>query len=121
MIGIRNDANTPKTAELWFNELRVTDFDNEGGWAAVVNADANFADFADISIAGRANSQGFGSVDQRVNERSQEDVKQYDVVTNINLGQLLPKKAGIKIPLNYSFSEEFRDPKWDPQLPRCTI
>ncbi len=115
MIGVRNDASTPKTAELWFNELRVTDFDNEGGWAAVVNADANFADFADISIAGRANSQGFGSVDQRVNERSQEDVKQYDVVTNVNLGQLLPKKAGIKIPFNYSFSEEFRDPRWDPQ------
>ncbi len=116
MIGIRNDATTNKTAELWFNELRVSDFDNEGGWAAVVNADANFADFADISIAGRANSQGFGSIDQRPNERSQEDVKQYDIVTNVNLGQLLPKKAGIKIPLNYSISEEFRDPRWDPQF-----
>lgn len=116
MIGVRNDALNDKTAELWFNELRVSDFDNEGGWAAVVNADANFADFADISIAGRANSQGFGSIDQRPNERSQEDVKQYDIVTNVNLGQLLPKKAGIKIPLNYSISEEFRDPRWDPQF-----
>ncbi|NNC69377.1 MAG: cell surface protein SprA, partial [Flavobacteriaceae bacterium] len=116
MLGVRNDALNDKTAELWFNELRVSDFDNEGGWAAVVNADANFADFADISIAGRANSQGFGSIDQRPNERSQEDVKQYDIVTNINLGQLLPKKAGIKIPLNYSISEEFRDPRWDPQF-----
>jgi len=115
MIGVRNDAATPKSAELWFNELRVAEFDNKGGWAAVVNADANFADFADVSIAARANSDGFGSLEQRVQERSQEDVKQYDIVTNVNLGQLLPKKAGIKIPLNYSISEEFRDPKWDPQ------
>ncbi len=115
MIGVRNDATTNKTAELWFNELRVVDFDNKGGWAAVLNADANFADFADVSIAGRANSDGFGSLEQRVSERSQEDVKQYDIVTNVNLGQLLPKKAGIKIPLNYSISEEIRDPKWDPQ------
>ncbi len=114
MLGVRNDSDSPKSAELWFNELRVTDFDNEGGWAAVVNADANFADFADISISGRASSQGFGSIDQSVNERSIEDVKQYDIVTNINLGQLLPKKAGIKIPFNYSIAEEFRDPRWDP-------
>ncbi|MCF6347381.1 MAG: cell surface protein SprA [Flavobacteriaceae bacterium] len=114
MLGVRNDSDSPKSAELWFNELRVTDFDNEGGWAAVLNADANFADFADISISGRASSQGFGSIDQSVNERSIEDVKQYDIVTNINLGQLLPKKAGIKIPFNYSIAEEFRDPRWDP-------
>ena len=113
MIGVKNNSISNKSAELWFNELRVVDFDNKGGWAAVVNADANFADFADISISGRANSQGFGSIDQRVSERSQEDVKQYDIVTNINLGQLLPKSAGIQLPFNYSISEEFRDPKWD--------
>ena len=115
MLGVKNNATGNRSAELWFNELRVAGFDNKGGWAAVLNADTNIADFADLSVSGRANSQGFGSIDQRVNERSQEDVKQYDVVTNVNLGQLLPKKAGIKIPFNYSISEEFRDPKWDPQ------
>ncbi len=115
MLGVKNASNTPKSVEVWYNELRVTDFDNEGGWAAVLNADANFADFADISMSGRANSKGFGSVDQRVNERSIEDVKQYDIVTNINLGQLLPKKVGIQLPLNLAYAEEFRDPKWDPQ------
>ena len=115
MIGVRNDSDSQKSAELWFNELRVTDFDNEGGWAAIVNADANFADFADISVSGRASSQGFGSLDQGISERSLEDVKQYDIVTNLNLGQLLPKTAGIKIPFNYSIAEEFKDPKWDPK------
>ncbi|MCB0475458.1 MAG: cell surface protein SprA, partial [Flavobacteriaceae bacterium] len=115
MIGVKNRAVTQRSAELWFNELRLTDFDNKGGWAAVLNADANFADFADVSLSGRANSQGFGSIEQRANERSMEDVKLYDIVTNVNLGQLLPKKTGIKIPFNYSISEEFRDPKWDPK------
>ncbi|MET2983791.1 T9SS outer membrane translocon Sov/SprA [Aureibaculum conchae] len=113
MIGVKNKSNMAKSAEMWFNELRVSDYDNEGGWAAVVNADANFADFADISVSGRANSQGFGSLEQTVNERSQEDVKQYDVISNINVGQLLPKSAGIKIPLNVSYGEEFADPKWN--------
>ena len=115
MLGIKNNSTFTKSAEVWFNELRVSDYDNEGGWAAVVNADANFADFADISVSGRANSQGFGALDQTVNERSQEEVKQYDVITNVNLGQLLPKTIGINIPLNVGYGEEFADPKWDPK------
>ena len=115
MLGVKNNSNFTKSTEIWFNELRVSDYDNEGGWAAVVNADANFADFADISVSGRANSQGFGALDQTVNERSQEEVKQYDIITNVNLGQLLPKTMGLNIPLNVGYGEEFADPKWDPK------
>jgi len=116
MLGIKNTSATPKSTEVWFNELRVAQFDNKGGWATNVNADANFADFADVSFAGSASSIGFGSIDQRVNERSQEDIKQYNIVTNISLGKLLPKKWGINLPMNFSTSESFRDPKYDPQL-----
>jgi len=115
MVGVKNMSNRELNAELWFNEMRVTDIDNEGGWAAVLNADLNIADFANVTVSGRANSQGFGSVSQSVNERSQEDVKQYDIITNVNLGQLLPKSAGINLPFNFSFAEEFADPKWDPK------
>lgn len=115
MLGVQNISNFNQSAEVWFNEMRVAQFDNEGGWAAVVSADANFADFADVAVTGRMETKGFGGIEQRVNERSQEDTKLYDIVTNVNVGQLLPKKWGIKLPLNYSISEEFRDPKYDPQ------
>ncbi|NOR29047.1 MAG: cell surface protein SprA [Lutibacter sp.] len=115
MLGVKNVSNTNQSTEVWFNEMRVSEFDNEGGWAAVVSADANFADFADVSMTGRMETQGFGGIEQRVNERSQEDTKLYDIVTNVNVGQLLPKNWGIKLPLNYSISEEFKDPKYDPQ------
>jgi cell surface protein SprA len=115
MLGVKNVSSMNQSAEIWFNEMRTSEFDNEGGWATVVSADANFADFADISVAGRMETQGFGSIEQRVNERSQEDTKIYDLVTNVNMGQLLPKKWGIQLPLNYGISEEFKDPKYDPQ------
>jgi len=115
MLGVKNVTTSNQSAEVWFNEMRVSEFDNEGGWAAVVSADANFADFADVSVTGRMETQGFGGVEQRVNERSQEETKLYDIVTNVNVGQLLPKKWGIKLPLNYSISEEFKDPKYDRQ------
>lgn len=116
MLGVKNATNTPKSMELWFNELRVSDFDNKSSWAAIVNADANFADFADISLTGSMHTIGFGSLDQMVNERSQDELKQYGLVSNINIGQLLPRRASMSIPINFSFGEEYRDPKYDPRF-----
>lgn len=115
MLGVKNNSTTNQFAEIWFNELRVSDFDNKGGWAAVIGADANFADFANVSLTGRMETKGFGTLEQRVNERSQEETKLYDIVTSVNLGKVLPKDWGLQIPMNYSISEEFRDPKYDPQ------
>lgn len=115
MVGLKNSGVTGTNAcgEVWFNELRMSDLENEGGWAAVVSMDSNIADFADISATGRRSTIGFGGIEQSPNERSREDVKQYDVVTNVQLGQLLPKKWGIQIPFNYSQSEEIITPQFD--------
>ena len=118
MLGVKNNTNpaglTDVSGEVWFNELRLSDMDNKGGWAALLSADANIADFANISASGRRSTIGFGSLEQGPNERSRDDVKQYDVVTNLNIGQLLPKKWGIKIPFNYGIGEEVITPKYDP-------
>ena len=115
MVGVKNSGLTGTNAcgEVWFNELRMSDLENEGGWAAVVSMDSNIADFADISATGRRSTIGFGGIEQSPNERSREDVKQYDVVTNVQLGQLLPKEWGIQIPFNYSQSEEIITPQFD--------
>jgi cell surface protein SprA len=115
MVGIKNGIRQDVCAQVWFNELRLSDMDNEGGWAAVVNMDSNIADFMDISATGRQSTTGFGTIEQGPNERSREDIKQYDVVTNINLGQLLPKKWGIQLPFNYGQSEELITPEFDQQ------
>ncbi|GAA4279886.1 T9SS outer membrane translocon Sov/SprA [Gaetbulibacter aestuarii] len=114
MIGVKNATNRNDICgEVWFNELRLSDMDNQGGWAAVVSMDSNIADFANISATGRQSTSGFGSLEQGPSQRSLEDVKQYDVVTNLNLGQLLPKKWGLQIPFNYAQSEELVTPKYD--------
>src|SRR5690606_41710098 len=84
MVGVKNATSSNDIcAEVWFNELRLSDMDNEGGWAAVVSMDSNVADFMNISATGRQSTSGFGSLDQGPSQRSLEDVKQYDVVTNI--------------------------------------
>lgn len=114
MLGVRNNHTENIRGEVWFNELRLSDMDNEGGMAAVASMDTNFADFATLSATGRMSTIGFGTVEQSPNERSREDTKQYDIVTNVNLGKLLPKKWGINVPFNYGVGEEIITPEYDP-------
>ncbi|SHF90207.1 protein involved in gliding motility SprA [Flavobacterium micromati] len=115
MVGVKNsDIRNDIKGEVWFNELRLADMDNQGGAAAVVNVDTNLADFATISASGRQSTIGFGALEQGPNERSREDVRQYNIVTNINLGKLLPPKWGINLPFNYAIGEEIITPEYDP-------
>lgn len=114
MVGVKNIDNIAASGEVWFNELRLAGLDNNGGWAAVAAIDANMADFANITATGARTTSGFGGIDQMPNERAREDAISYDLVTNINVGQLLPKKWGIQLPFNYGISEEIITPEFDP-------
>jgi cell surface protein SprA len=115
MVGVKNPSTTDYArGEVWFNELRLADTDNKGGMAAIASLDTNLADFMTLSATGRMNTIGFGSLEQSPNERSREDTKQYDIVTNMNLGKLLPKKWGINLPFNYGIGEQIITPEYDP-------
>nr|WP_315162865.1 cell surface protein SprA [uncultured Flavobacterium sp.] len=115
MVGVKNnDLHQDIKGEVWFNELRLADMDNKGGMAAVLNVDSNMADFATISATGKKTTIGFGALEQGPNERSREDIQQYNIVTNFNLGKLLPSKWGINLPFNYGIGEETITPEYDP-------
>ena len=114
MVGVKNTDDLPLRGEVWFNELRLAGLDNNGGWAAVGAIDANMADFANVTATGSTSTSGFGSIDQMPNQRLREDATTYDVVTNINVGQLLPKEWGIQIPFNYGIGEQLITPEFDP-------
>ena len=117
MVGVKNPSQTlgdDVCGEVWFNELRLSELDNQGGWAAITTIDANLADFANVSATGGMSTSGFGALDQLPNERAREDVQQYNLNTNVNLGQLLPKNWGIQVPMNYSVSEALITPEFDP-------
>ncbi|MHC5200715.1 T9SS outer membrane translocon Sov/SprA [Myroides sp. LJL119] len=114
MLGIRNESLTDLAGEFWFDELRLSDMDNKGGWAATASIDANIADFATISATGMRSTSGFGALEQGPEQRSKEDYKSYSLVTNVNLGHLLPKKWGVVVPFNYAVSEEVVTPEYDP-------
>ncbi|MBI9033263.1 MAG: cell surface protein SprA [Bacteroidales bacterium] len=126
MIGVRNpkrqgiddtDDGLEKCAEVWINELRLTDFDNESGWAATGRIRANLADLGDVSFTGMYSTPGFGSIDKKVNDRQQELMSQFDVATNLDFGKFLPKESGWRIPMHYDYSEMRATPQYNPLDP----
>ena len=92
--------------EVWFNELRLSSLDEKGGWAALGRIDANLADLGTISISANTHSNGFGTLEQSVDERYKDNFLQFDAATNLELGKLLPKKAALSIPFYASFPKQ---------------
>jgi cell surface protein SprA len=113
-MGIVNNSGSPVCSEVWFNELRLSSLDESGGWAATGRVDIKLADLGTISMSAAARSIGFGNLEQRVNERSRENFTQIDAAANLELGKLLPAKAGISIPVYAGYSQTVLTPEYDP-------
>ena len=113
-IGIVNNTTGAACTEVWFNELRLSSLDEKGGWAATGRVDVKLADLGTVSLSGAARSIGFGNLEQRVNERARENFTQFDIATNLELGKLLPAKAGISIPVYAGYSQTVLTPEYDP-------
>jgi cell surface protein SprA len=121
MMGIRNkrgQLNTgPKSVEVWANELRLTDFDESGGWAANARVTTRLADLGSVTVAGRTRTAGFGSISQNMNSRPQDDLTEFDVSSSIDLGRFLPEKTGVRLPMYYGYSQSVSTPKYNPMEP----
>lgn len=114
MIGVRNNSTDAKSGEIWVNELRLTEFNEEGGWAANANLNVALSDLGTVSASGRIETAGFGALDQSLMERRMDDYKQFSISTNIQLGKFFPEKANVNIPVYYAYSNETIDPKYNP-------
>lgn len=114
MIGVRNNTGDIKSGEVWVNELRMTDFNEEGGWAANANLNVALSDLGTVNVSGRIETAGFGALDQSLAERRLDDLSQYSVATSLELGKFFPEKTKVSIPFYYAYSKETITPKYDP-------
>ncbi|NDW11770.1 cell surface protein SprA [Bacteroides sp. 214] len=114
MVGVRNNARSKKSVEIWLNELRLTEFNEEGGWAARGNLNVQLSDLGSVNLAGHVETAGFGGLEQSVSERRLDDYYQYNFTTSMELGRFLPAKAKISAPIYYSYSREITSPKYNP-------
>ncbi|MCB9188951.1 MAG: cell surface protein SprA [Flavobacteriales bacterium] len=129
MIGVRNpkkddpynqwqpDDGLEKCAEVWVNELRLSDFNESPGWATIGRMTAQLADFADVSVAGNYSSPGWGSIEKSVSERQQEHIYGFDASTTVQLGNFFGDRVGLRLPVYLGYSRNVIRPLYDPLNP----
>lgn len=114
LIGVRNNSATVKDGTIWVNELKVTDFDEAGGWAMKANVNLAMSDIASINAGAHIETAGFGAVDQSLNDRRLDDYRQMTFAVQADLGRFLPEKVKLKAPIYYSVANERTTPKYNP-------
>ncbi len=128
MVGVRNpdkddnvfdpeDDGLDKCGVIWVNEMRLADFNETGGWAAIAQMNAKLADLGNVSIAANMSVPGFGGLEQRLQDRQRETIQGIDASGTIQLGKLMPKALGITLPMYLGWSEQVSTPQYDPLSP----
>ena len=122
-LGVRNpfDPANPNSigvpslnAELWVNELRLSDFDNIRGWAANGTANLKLADFATVNANITRQTNGFGGLESRLGQRRQSDQLGFDVNSSINLHKLVPDRFGWNFPVSLTARQSTSTPRFLP-------
>ncbi|HYV92427.1 MAG TPA: cell surface protein SprA, partial [Chitinophagales bacterium] len=122
MLGIRNPKSTnpdldngePKCAEIWYDELRLSGFVENGGDAAIARMEIKLADLGNVAISGSLHTIGFGQLEQKLNERFKDNFNAFDVATTLALGKFFPKKLGLQLPMYAGISKTISNPQYDP-------
>jgi cell surface protein SprA len=109
-----NDDGLPKCAEVWFNELRMIGLNEKAGYAAAGKVAIQFADLANVTLSGSMHTEGYGNIDQKLNQRFRDNFYQYNAATTLNVGKVMPRKWGVQLPVFLGYSESISNPQYDP-------
>lgn len=126
MIGVRNpkkqsmdDGNNmlPKSCIVWVNELRLADFNNRGGWAAMALARTNLADLGNLSLYGSYTTAGFGNLEDKPTKLELVNNLQVQSTLDLELGKFLPEDWGVRIPFYLDYNKQLGVPEYNPLDP----
>ena len=114
MIGVRNRGQQKHSGEIWVNELRLSQFNEQGGVAAMANASLAISDIAQVNVSGHLETAGYGSIESNVMGRNLDNIYQFSVSAALEAGRLFPEKAKIQMPLYVAYSKDVTTPDYDP-------
>lgn len=130
MIGVRNprkesltDGNDmlPKSAYVWVNELRLADYNQRGGWAAMVLARSNLADLGTLSLYTSYTSAGFGNLEDNINQLELVNAFNIQTTMQLELGRFFPDDWGMHIPFYLDRSRTIGSPEYNPLDPDVNL
>ncbi|WP_412061998.1 cell surface protein SprA [Rubrivirga sp. IMCC45206] len=117
VLGIRNGrggAAVVDTVSVWFNELRVTGYDEAGGASGFVTANMALADVATVNARASFTDDGFGDLGGALGGRAFASATAFTLTSAFNAHKLLPERFGWSIPVSYSLTQNASTPRFDP-------
>ena len=130
MVGVRNpkkesltDGNDmlPKSAIVWINELRLSDYINKGGWAAMALARTNLADVGNLSLYTSYTTSGFGNLEDKLNKLELVNTFNIQTTLNMEMGKFFPDTWGMHIPLYLDYNNQIGSPEYNPLDPDVNL
>ncbi len=117
VIGVRNASDEEVILDqvnLWVNELRMSGYDQEVGYAAFGTADVKLADLARLRMSMRTQSDGFGSLSSTLADRQQLNLLNWTVNSQLSVDKFIPERYGWTLPVSYETKENSSIPRFDP-------
>lgn len=108
------DDGLAKCIEVWFDEMRISGTNDQAGYAAAGKVSVQLADLGNVNLSGSMHTPGYGNIDQKIQQRFQDQYYQYNTSTNIALGKLLPRNLGVQLPLFVGYTQNVSTPKYNP-------
>lgn len=126
LIGVRNpkkkglnddDTGDPISSIVWFDELRLTDFNDTPGWAATGRVEATLSELGRMAISASHSSAGFASLETKISQVPLEYTTEFLFTTDLDLGKFFGEKAGVRIPMHYDYNSTRITPEYNPLDP----
>jgi len=116
LIGVENAKGnaSPLSAEIWVDELRLSNISEKGAYAAVGKVDVTLADLGKITVSGSMHTAGWGSLESNIGSRALDNYTQFDAAISIDAGKLVPKRARLSIPFYASINRTVSMSEYDP-------
>ncbi|WP_420455500.1 cell surface protein SprA [Rubrivirga sp.] len=117
VLGVRNGPGGSAkvdTVSLWFNELRVTGYDEAGGASGFLTANVALADVAALNARVSFTDDGFGELGGALGGRAFAQQSAFTLTSSFNAHKLLPERFGWSIPVSYSLTRNNSTPRFDP-------
>ncbi len=117
VLGVRNGqggVGRLDTVSVWFNELRATGYDEQGGASGFLTATAVLADVANMTARFSMTQDGFGDLGGALGGRSFASESAFTLQSSFNAHKLIPERFGWSIPVSFSVTENGSTPRYDP-------
>ncbi len=117
VLGVRNALGGETmldTVSVWFNELRVTGYDEGGGASGFLTTSLALADVAQLNARMSFTQDGFGDLGGALGGRSFASQTAFTLTSSLSAHKFIPERFGWLIPVSFSLAENASTPRFDP-------